>query len=154
MPNSFYFLWISGLQQYCQWEAFNATCGKDEIILMESAKYGRMRFGGCVKENHGHTGCSADVLSHLDRMCSGRRHCIMNIPDETLHKIHACPKELMSYLEAKYGCIKGMFIYQIWGLSTQDDAKLHGIEPDFCPCLSKDLTLRVNISSDQISSLK
>lgn len=95
------------VRQYCQWETFNATCHMDEVIIMQSARYGRMGFGGCVKENHGHVGCSADVLSHLDQKCSGRHKCILHIPDATLHKIHACPKELMSYLEAKYTCVKG-----------------------------------------------
>lgn len=100
----FYF---AEIKQYCQFESFNATCAKDEIILMRSAQYGRMRFGGCVKENHGHLGCYVDVLAHMDRMCSGRHDCVISIPDATLHKIHACPQELMSYLEAQYDCVKG-----------------------------------------------
>ena len=79
---------------------------------IQSARYGRMRFGGCLKENHGHIGCSADVINHLDRVCSGRHTCIMSIPDATLHKIQACPKELMPYLEAKYSCVKGAYTSQ------------------------------------------
>ena len=97
------------IRQYCQWETFNATCRPDEVAVMQSARYGRMRFGRCVREDHGHVGCSADVLGHLDQKCSGRHQCVMPIPDATLHQIHACPKELMSYLEAEYGCIKGKY---------------------------------------------
>jgi len=59
-------------------------------------------------EDRGCVGCAADVLSHLDRKCSGRRTCRMVIPDATLHGIHPCPKELMPYLEASYLCVRGI----------------------------------------------
>ena len=93
--------------EYCQWETFNASCGQEEVILMLSARYGRMRFGRCMREDHGSVGCSADVLAHMDRKCSGRRACQMTIPDATLHSSHQCPKEIMPYLEASYICIHG-----------------------------------------------
>ena len=94
--------------QYCQWETFNASCTSqtDHVILMTSARYGRMRFGRCMREDHGSVGCSADVLAHLDRRCSGRRTCQLSIPDATLHANHPCPKELMPYLEASYSCVR------------------------------------------------
>ena len=74
---------------------------------MKTARYGRIRFGRCMREDHGSVGCAADVLAHLDRKCSGRRSCRMMIPDATLHGIHPCPKELMPYLEASYLCVRG-----------------------------------------------
>ena len=94
--------------QYCQWETFNASCASrpDHVILMTSARYGRMRFGRCMREDHGSVGCSADVMAHLDRRCSGRRTCRLDIPDATLHANHPCPKELMPYLEADYSCVR------------------------------------------------
>jgi len=40
---------------------------------MLSARYGRMRQDGrCVKRDYGYVGCAADVLAHVDRLCSGR----------------------------------------------------------------------------------
>jgi len=100
-------VFIEGVQ-YCQWETFNASCTSqpDHVILMTSARYGRMRFGRCMREDHGSVGCSADVLAHLDRRCSGRRTCQLSIPDATLHVNHPCPKELMPYLEASYSCVR------------------------------------------------
>jgi len=99
-------------REYCQWENFNASCpGRDELILMKTARYGRIRFGRCMREDHGSVGCAADVLSHLDRKCSGRRTCRIIIPDATLHGIHPCPKELMPYLEASYLCVRGNVVY-------------------------------------------
>ena len=33
-------------REYCKWEIFNATCRRpDHVIIMRSARYGRMRFG-------------------------------------------------------------------------------------------------------------
>ena len=67
-----------------------------------------MRFGRCMKEDHGSHGCSVDALSHLDHICSGKPTCSLDIPDEALHKMQTCPKEIMSYLEAEYSCVKGI----------------------------------------------
>jgi len=87
---------------------FNASCsGPDDVIMMQTAFYGRMKFGRCMKEDHGSVGCTADVLSYLDRVCSGRRQCQLMVPDATLHAMHRCPKEVMSYLEATYTCVNG-----------------------------------------------
>jgi len=97
--------------EYCQWETFNASCpGHDDVILMMSGRYGRMRFGRCMREDHGSVGCSADVLSYLDRQCSGRRQCQLPVPDAVLHAMHRCPNEIMSYLEASYVCVTGTII--------------------------------------------
>jgi len=98
----------SASTEYCQWEKFNASCrGTDDVILMLSGRYGRMRFGRCMREDHGSVGCSANVLAYLDRQCSGRRHCQLPVPDAVLHAMHRCPKEIMSYLEASYVCVTG-----------------------------------------------
>ena len=39
---------IADDNEYCIREAFNVTCQKDEVILVTSARYGRMRAGRCV----------------------------------------------------------------------------------------------------------
>ena len=61
-------------------------CLKNEVIVMTSAVYGRMRIGRCL-ENEGqqlltalghdpkYLGCSADVLLLMDKKCSGRNQC-------------------------------------------------------------------------------
>ena len=47
---------VEGAREYCQWENFNASCpGKDEVVLMTSARYGRIRFD--------------DILSHRLVVC-------------------------------------------------------------------------------------
>ena len=52
-------------EEYCQWETFNATCGEGEVIVMRTARYGRMKLGKCLTTDY-FVGCSADVLSHVD----------------------------------------------------------------------------------------
>lgn len=98
------------MTEYCQWESFNASCSSptnDQVILIKSARYGRMRFGRCVREDHGSLGCYADVMSQLSSRCSGRRSCSVHVPDPSLHDAQSCPKELMPYLEASYVCVRG-----------------------------------------------
>jgi hypothetical protein len=77
------------------------------VILIEHARYGRMRAGRCVIRNYGYLGCSVDVLSHLDWMCSGKKECKVRIPDQALDVVNPCPKDLKTYLEVEYQCIKG-----------------------------------------------
>ncbi len=51
-------------------------------------------------------GCSADVLSYMDTVCSGRQTCKIEVND--LDKIvQPCSRDFKSYLEAGHKCIKG-----------------------------------------------
>jgi len=40
-----------------------------------------MRLGRCVLRDYGYVGCFADVVAHMDVICSGRRTCSIRIPD-------------------------------------------------------------------------
>jgi len=96
------------LVDYCQWETFEASCpSSNHVIVVRSARYGRMKFGRCLREDHGSLGCAADVKAYVAGWCSGRRRCQLTIPDAALHAVHPCPKELMPYLEASYSCVTG-----------------------------------------------
>ena len=91
--------------EYC-WEDFNATCPEDEVILMTSALYGRMKIGRCLSRDY-YVGCYSDVIQFMDRKCSGRHSCTLPIPDTELQSKVACPKDLVAYLNATYICVKG-----------------------------------------------
>ena len=56
---------ISAEEEFCQWETFNATCPEGEVIVMRTARYGRMKLGKCLTTDY-FVGCSADVLTHVD----------------------------------------------------------------------------------------
>jgi len=96
--------------EYCELQTLNARCRHgNEVVVMETALYGRMRLGSCVVADLGFVGCSTNVLSVLDARCSGRRHCTVRVPDQDLAAIRPqpCLTELKSYLEASYRCQKG-----------------------------------------------
>ena len=40
---------FTGSDEYCASESFDASCGQHEAILMESAHYGRMEGGRCIR---------------------------------------------------------------------------------------------------------
>ena len=45
---------LSGeLHEYCLADTFDGKCASDEIILITSAKYGRMRISNCVEKDFG-----------------------------------------------------------------------------------------------------
>lgn len=112
--NSFYK--FPGAVEYCQFETFVATCEDVEInyddksfeqlILIDSARYGRMHTGRCVSKDYGYLGCSDDVTTLLDALCSGRSSCSFPVP-WLREIIHPCPKDLISYLNVTYHCISG-----------------------------------------------
>ena len=110
------------LREYCQWDVFNASCPRGEVIVMESAQYGRMELGSCLLRDYGYVGCGVSVLPYVDSKCSGRRSCTINIPDPVLDKVQPCPGDLKSYLQASYSCIKGkVFNFRL--------SKIHKFEP-------------------------
>ena len=92
---------------YCQSEYFSVNCtGASDVILMESARYGRMRAGRCVS-GYGKLGCHVNVLWYMDWRCSGRRRCRVYVAEPALHHADVCHSDLTSYLEAKYSCVTG-----------------------------------------------
>lgn|SRR6218665_1514603 len=101
---------IAELKESCSDEYFNASCtsrgGGGDVILMESAAYGRMRAGRCVSTN---IGCSIDVLEFIEGQCSGRRQCSVYVSDINLQRMAPCSKEFTSYLETKHTCLNGMY---------------------------------------------
>lgn len=94
--------------EYCLMDTFNASCRSvAEVVVIDSATYGRMKVGRCVTGNFGYLGCAADVLPVLDRRCSGRRFCEMKLPDPELFKTSPCPGDFTSYLDVTYHCQTG-----------------------------------------------
>ncbi len=95
-----------GSREFCHLETFNATCGPGEVVLIQDARYGRMKVGRCLATSY-YVGCYADVLSLLDFRCSGKRNCTLSVLDPELLKFQPCRKDLMAYLEASYTCVTG-----------------------------------------------
>jgi len=94
--------------EYCLSESFNATCpGANEVIVMTTAEYGRMRSGRCVQMKYGQPGCRADVLARLDAHCSGRPACTFPVTQLLQADASPCDDELKSYLYASYLCVTG-----------------------------------------------
>ena len=97
----------TGPQEFCHLETFNASCPHDTVIVMQSARYGRMKVGNCVKRNLGYVGCAVDVMRYMDAHCSGRSSCRVSIVDLAKTEMKPCPEDVTSYLEASYQCLPG-----------------------------------------------
>ena len=102
---------MTGLREYCRWETFRASCPVDEVIVIRSALYGRMRSGRCLmtaQDGGSHVGCKAYVIREADRLCSGRRTCEVQLPEPTFDVVQtSCPRGLSVYLEVIYECLPG-----------------------------------------------
>jgi len=123
------------LLETCQLETMEGRCHwRNEVIVMTSARWGRMKTGRCLDIHPnalaalGHDplflGCSENVLSIMDRKCSGRASCDVRIPDPILDEIKPCYPDQTRYLETSYTCVKGLcvnvsLVGYINSLSTQ-----------------------------------
>src|SRR6218665_745894 len=103
----FLLLIFEDAKEYCHNEQFVAKCPDNDLILITSAMYGRMRVGKCVKEGFGYLECYADVTRHIHERCSGRPSCAIRVPDATLDGTKPCNEDLKSYLDVNFTCIKG-----------------------------------------------
>jgi len=93
--------------EVCNREFLNISCSSGEVILVDEALYGRMRVGRCVQRSLGYVDCQADVLEHVEVLCSGRQHCAHRMPDDSIYATHPCPPDVTSYLEVTYRCLRG-----------------------------------------------
>ena len=95
-------------EESCEAETFLASCPVQyHVILLHDAFYGRMKLGRCVLHDYGYVGCYANVLSHMDALCSGRRTCSVHIPHPLLDRVNPCPRDFKTYLEVRYECVPG-----------------------------------------------
>jgi len=105
------------VQEVCRLETMEGRCRwNSEVMVMTSARWGRMKTGRCLGESnllalHQNDplflGCYEDVLAVLDEKCSGRPRCEVRIPNADLDNIKPCYPELQRYLEVSYSCVKG-----------------------------------------------
>lgn len=91
--------------EFCQFDAFHGHCGESDVIVIESALYGRMKVGRCIS-GEGYIGCSTDVRPYMDGACAGRRHCNVTVTSLT-EVVQPCRKDYTSYLEVAYSCKEG-----------------------------------------------
>lgn len=95
--------------EVCDEEQFQPSCLRDEVLLVNAARFGRMQLGHCGTEDFGFLGCHKDVLQIVDGICSGQRECSIFVSgkNEDLMRDSPCNRNLVSYLEVDYNCIKG-----------------------------------------------
>ena len=95
-------------REVCNLAEATIRCQRDEIIMMTSAEYGRKEVGRCITKHDEFMGCTNDALPLLDRWCSGRRECTVEVPNEDLEEMNRnCREILIKYLEFHYTCVKG-----------------------------------------------
>jgi len=108
------------LQEYCLYETFVGRCWRGEVIVMQSALWGRMKSGRCLQlsanflKMHGNDpmfiGCFQDVLPLADSKCSGRPECSILISDPSFNNTKPCYADLKMYFEASYQCVRGRLL--------------------------------------------
>ncbi len=99
-----YFLYLDPVHAYCNWETFNASCTRGHVVMMMSAKYGRMRMNRCFHEKTNfNLGCAADILRWPINFLSDytRAFCNWETFNATCRRDH-----VIMMTSAKYGRMK------------------------------------------------
>ncbi|ESO11740.1 hypothetical protein HELRODRAFT_166765 [Helobdella robusta] len=111
------------MKEYCDRDIFVANCDPNEVIIMTSSTYGRMRVGKCVPFDY-LIGCYADVLDQSEARCSGRFNCSF-VPDSEFFKVKPCRIDLVSYMEASYICQPVVSFVALETDEEQDASTIH-----------------------------
>ncbi len=90
-----------------QFEPLDIACHRGQVILLNSASFGRMHLGRCLTSELGYMGCGNDVLRVVEGWCSGKRECHMQMPNKDLFEDSTCSADYVSFLEVDYACISG-----------------------------------------------
>lgn len=129
-----YFLVELKSEDVCKWHTFQANCSENEVIIVDSARYGRIKSGRCIKIEIGERPCFVDVLPYFDSKCGGRRTCELTIPTKDLDTmLETCQSQRIPYLEISYHCQEG------------EHADFHLINASFPVDFSS--TIRLDVSS-------
>ncbi|ELT90712.1 hypothetical protein CAPTEDRAFT_216666 [Capitella teleta] len=105
-------------EEFCRRETFNGSCPDHHVIMVTTARYGRMHQGRCVKDLY--IGCYADVLEFMDKLCSGKKSC--NVPVRKLMDIaQPCPEDYTAFLTVTYTCIK------VTDVTSNDQCAISGL---------------------------
>ena len=91
--------------EICQGDTFEPECPHGSVLVIGSARFGRMSYGQCISK--GTIGCSVNVEDYVDSLCFGKTACNIFIPDRQLLSVNPCPKEDIAYLEISHECISG-----------------------------------------------
>ena len=94
-------------KDYCSTETFEAECSTGSVIVIKSARYGRMSLNRCTTVNFGYIGCGEIVTGILDQRCSAKQECSVGIPDSVLDSTSPCLRDLTRYLEVEYTSEQG-----------------------------------------------
>jgi Galactose binding lectin domain len=106
------------IEEFCTGETFRPRCsgGKNDVIMIMAARYGRMSFGRCLIDepifapmanDPKFVGCFDDVKHVMDRHCSGLSECEVRINDQHFVGIQPCYAGLKMHLEVSFLCIQG-----------------------------------------------
>ena len=108
---------FSDIQEICDTQTFERSCPSGEVLLVHSAKYGRMALGKCVTKDFGQLGCYKDVTGVLNRRCAGKQSCSVLIwkADTDLMESYPCEEDLTPYLEIDTSCQSGKPTFGIQG---------------------------------------
>ncbi len=103
------FISFTDVEHTCNTETFERRCGSSEVLVVNSAKFGRMALGTCITKGYGEVGCYKDVTDILTSRCAGKQSCSMLVwqGDANLMESYPCDEELKPYLETDTNCQPG-----------------------------------------------
>lgn len=95
--------WLGVTEEVYFEERFRGNCSEMSVVIIISARYGRMRLGNCIRTLFSDNPCFIDVLAYVDKLCGGQRACVILVPNRDLDMMPSpCSEDLKQFLEISY----------------------------------------------------
>ena len=76
--------------------------------------------GRCIDDDFGFMGCQSDQLLYLDKQCSGKQRCEVDVNSQEMGDNTDCAKSLTVFLDASFYCQKGQLeVYHVLWLKSE-----------------------------------
>ena len=101
------------MQELCNWETFSAQCPDNQVIMMMSAFYGRMKIGRCIREtfdnkgNRDPIGCSENIIRYFLHFLHQEQNGTVKIELDEAGKNSRIQSTCCA--QQRQGCQKGRF---------------------------------------------
>ena len=107
LTNVLFIVSTDATEEVCLWESFNATCSAGEVVLIESALYGRMHDNRCFNITENESNCSTDVRFEIQKQIGQTQSIHLKLYSDVFTKrAPTCLHGQMPFLEISYKCIK------------------------------------------------
>ena len=131
------------IEEYaCFNTVFEITCGEDETIVFETARYGRNDTGIASRcQVPFQRNCDVDVHFPLNRVCAGKHRCSLAVNTA----LFGDPCGYEEFLKVTYRCVPGWLLPSFSLINLRKMCLFSPIKVQLCVAMTTRVILNLNI---------